>query len=229
MDKKTVAKDTRDFLSKLFLFENLSGDSLEALVSETSFEIFEYEANEKIYSPDDFESKVGFVMSGECSVERIKADGTSIPLNRLFVGEPFGILAVFSKKGQFPTLVRAVKKTKVLFFDKEAVLFMVENYPSVSLAIISFMSDRIEFLNNKVATFSADSVEEKFILYLIEESKKADSLSISLNLAKTARILNAGRASVYRAIESLEKLSLIKLENKKIIISDLEGLERITK
>ena len=106
---------------------------------------------------------------------------------------------------------------------------MVENYPSVSLAIISFMSDRIEFLNNKVATFSADSVEEKFILYLIEESKKADSLSISLNLAKTARILNAGRASVYRAIESLEKLSLIKLENKKIIISDLRGLERITK
>ena len=60
---------------------------------------------------------------------------------------------------------------------------------------------------------------------IVENGKLISYLS---NL-KTAKILNAGRASIYRAIENLEKLSLIKFENKKIYISDREGLERITK
>ena len=90
------------------------------------------------------------------------------------------------------------------------------------------MSDRIEFLNKKIATFSADSVEEKFASFILSEVKRTNSMNFTLNLSKTAMSLNAGRASIYRAIEALEKLSLIKFENKKIYISDLEGLERIT-
>ena len=58
---------------------------------------------------------------------------------------------------------------------------------------------------------------------------KTGKLIFSPNLTKIAKILNAGRASVYRAIDALEKLELIRFENKKIYISDLKGLERITK
>ena len=102
-------------------------------------------------------------------------------------------------------------------------------YPEISLSIISFMSSRIDFLNKKVATFSADSVEEKLAFFLLTEAKEAENAYFSLNLSKLAKTLNTGRASIYRAIDSLVKLSLIKFENKKIYISDLKGLERITK
>ena len=83
-------------------------------------------------------------------------------------------------------------------------------------------------LNKKIATFSADSVEEKFAFYILSEYQRTASLSFSLNLSKVAKTLNAGRASVYRAIDHLKSLSLIAFENKKIYISDLEGLERIS-
>lgn len=218
-----------DFLSDIFIFENIAEDDIRSTCSSLEFEISEFLPNEKIYSPDGFLKKVGFVLNGECTVEKQKPDGTSVPLNKLYKGDSFGILAVFSDSENFPTVVKALKNTQILFLDKETLTSLIEKYPKVAISIISFMSNRIEFLNKKIATFSADSVEEKFAVYLVNEAKQSGNLFFSLNLSKIARTLNAGRASVYRAIDALEKLSLIKFENKKIYISDLKGLERITK
>ena len=46
---------------------------------------------------------------------------------------------------------------------------------------------------------------------------------------KTADKLGVGRASLYRALDSLADSGVIKLETKKIFIIDPKGLERITK
>ena len=228
MSKKNNIKDYKAFFSELFIFRDLPEDKIREILNNIRVEIYEFEPNEDIYTPDEFESKVGFVMSGECSVEKQKSDGTSIPLNKLKKGDPFGILAVFLKNERFPTIVRSCKHSCVMFFSKDTIVSLIKEYPEVSLAIITFMSERIDFLNKKIATFSADSVEEKFVFYIIAEAKRLNSLSFQLNLSKTAKTLNAGRASIYRAIEDLEKLKLIKFENKKIYISDLKSLERIT-
>ena len=84
-------------------------------------------------------------------------------------------------------------------------------------------------MNKKIATYSSDSVVQKFSNFLLNESSKQNCLTLSLNISKIATALNVGRASLYRAIDSLSEGKIIKLENKKIIISDLEGLERISK
>ena len=228
IDRTDLKKEILPFLSRVFLFKGLNEERLKDLCPTLNFEIYEFEANENIYTPTDFSNKVGFVISGECHVEKIKADSGTVPLNKLISGDSFGIITVFSDSERFPTLVKAKKKTKVMFFDGSEVVSLCEKYYEISLSVIKFLSAKIEFLNKKIATFSADSVEEKFAFFLTEESKRYDSDSFTLNLSKTAKVLNAGRASVYRAIEALEELSLIKFENKKIYITDLKGLERIT-
>ena len=228
MSRTAKKKLDKSFLSELFLFKDLSDEKIELIINTIDIEVCEFESSEYIYAPDDFKSKVGFVISGECSVEREKSDGTSIPLNKLKVGDSFGILAVFSQSERFPTVVKASKNARIMFLSKDAVIYLIKTFPEISLALISFMSDRIEFLNKKIATFSADSVEEKFASFILSEVKRTNSMCFTLNLSKTAISLNSGRASIYRAIEALEKLELIKFENKKIYISDLEGLERIT-
>jgi len=229
MNTKNELENYESFISELFLFKELSKCEIRRIITDNDIEVCEFDSNEKIYAPNDFKTKVGFIISGECSVEKLKPDGSSFPLNKLIKGDSFGILAVFSENECFPTLVKALKPSKVMFFSKEMIVSLIKEYHEVSLAIISFMSNRIEFLNKKVATFSADSVEEKFAFYILSESKRTDSMSFSLNLTKTAKALNAGRASIYRAIDALEKLGIITFENKKIYITDLKSLERITK
>lgn len=216
-----------DFLSELFIFKSLPREALNEILTKIKFEIFDFEAGEKIYTPDGFKKNVGFILKGECLVEKIKRDNTFLPLNTLRIGDSFGILAVFSTEERYPTQIKAKRKTTVFFLDNDTVINLAKEYPEIALSIISFMSEKISFLNKKIDTFSADSVEEKLSLYLLAEASEKEE--ILLNPTKTAKLLNAGRASIYRAISVLERLSLIKFDNKKIYILNREGLERITK
>ena len=231
MSKRILLPDIENklmpFLSELFLFKKISSDKLCKIAEKYEFHFFEFESGEKIYSPNDFSKKIGFVYSGECLVEKERCDRNSVPLNILKKNDSFGILAVFSSD-YFPTSVKAKKTSTVLFLDKASLLSLINQYSEIALSVIEFMSNRIEFLNKKIATFSADTVEEKLAFYILQEAKNTNFNFITLNLSKTAKILNAGRASIYRAITALEELKLIKFENKKIYIEDLAGLERIT-
>ncbi len=227
--KETIKTLTPDFLSKLFLFENVNKNDLDKISRELGYEIKTFDSGQKIYTPEGFEKKVGFILEGECLVERIKNDGTSIPLNTLTKFDSFGILAVFSCEERYPTQITSKKKSTVIFFEEKNVIALIKEHYEISLSIINFMGQRINFLNKKVATFSADTVEEKFALYLLTEAKRQNTSCVALNFSQTAKILNSGRASVYRALDALEKLELISVKNKKIYINDPEGLERISK
>ena len=218
-----------DFLSDTFLFKDISTNELDALLKKKEPLTLTFESGDKIISPNNFDKRIGFVVFGECEVYKLKPDGGKIPLNKLSIGDSFGILGVFSEVQEYPTEIIAKKACGVLFFGKNQILEMIESNHKISLNIIKFMSNRISFLNEKISTFSSDNVEQKFANYILSCSKSIDALSFEINLKKTAEAINSGRASLYRAIDSLSKKSIIKIENKTIFIEDLEGLERIAK
>ena len=103
-----------------------------------------------------------------------------------------------------------------------------ENY-LVSLNIIRFMCQRITFLNEKIATFSGDNVEQKLARLLLSDSINTGLDEFKFNKKRAAETINAGRASLYRALDTLSEKGLILLNNKTIKILDRQGLERISK
>ena len=222
-------KSLKDRVAALFLFEHVKNDRIDELIDTLTPEIKMFSAGETIYSPSEFKTKMGFILDGTCVVERQRSDGTSIPLNQLGCGDAFGVISVFSDSGEFPTFIKAKKEATVLFFDKSDVLYLVKNEPEIAMNIINFLGDKIAFLNNKISTFSADNTEQKVAKFLAYESRKKGAQCFVFNCKKTSEALNIGRASLYRAIDSLTQHGIIKLENKIINITDLEGLERITK
>ena len=124
--------------------------------------------------------------------------------------------------------MKAKKRSTIIFLEASSVLSLIKEYSEVSIAVIEFMSNRIEFLNEKISAFSADTVEQKLAHCILKEYKYLNTDTVVLNLSKTAKLINAGRASIYRALNALEAEKIIKFENKNIHILDPEGLERIT-
>ena len=216
------------FLKSTFLFKDVDENVISELLSNVEVQEVSYQKGELIFSPDDFEHRLGFVLSGECLVGRQSA-GSFVPLNTMSRGNSFGILAVFSARDEFPTLIKAKNACTVLFFSSEAVRLLVEKSPAVSMNVINFLARKISFLNDKIASFSGGSVEAKLAGYILEQKRKHNSLSFDFNKKKSSEALNCGRASLYRAIASLESEGYVTFENKKIIINDLIGLERILK
>lgn len=215
-------------LEKTFLFFGLSKEEVEKILLETSPTELQFLRGELIYSPEFTERKVGFVIEGRCEVRHQKNGSACAVLNVLNEGDSFGILTVLSEN-EFPTQIYATKNSRILFFTRDQILKIVNNNSQIAMNLINFLANRIVFLNEKIATFSGTRVEDRLASHLIFEYKKCSSLTFPFNCKKCSEAINAGRASVYRALASLEADNLISMVDKKINIIDLKGLERIAK
>ena len=221
-------KNLESVFEQLFIFEGTSKEDRQKIADELTPSRFEYEKGDLIFSKEKNGRAVGFLLSGECEVLRIRQDGKSVLLNRLLPNDSFGILSVFSQDEDYPTEIYARKNTAVLFFSQDDIYKMIEKCPKVSLNIISFLTQRVVFLNKKIAAFSGSSVEQK-LASLLYNSYRTQGAEFPLNCKRCSEVLGVGRASVYRAIDSLAADGHISFENKKIKIICPEGLERNAK
>lgn len=215
-----------DFLSSLFPFRGLKEQVIEAIFSEISYNVSCFEKGETVFSENCNSSRVGFVISGEFTVQKKRAEDECITLNRLTRCGSFGILSVLSPDSEYPTAIRASTKGEILFIDGKDMIHTIKKYPTVSLNVIRFLADRITFLNKKIDTFSGKSTTKKLASYLFN---KYNELGEVFTVSRTALAseIGVGRASLYRDLDFLEAEGIIRTEQKKIIIICPKGLERI--
>lgn len=217
----------KQFLKNTFLFRGVEEEDLNRLLEKRSPFSVSYKRGDTVYSSAD-DKLVGFVTNGECEVRRIKPDGSRVVLNIIHENGSFGILSVFSKE-EFPTQIFALRNSEIWYFTEAQIKFFVNNNLQIATNLINFLVGRVNFLNKKIATFSGTRVEDRLSAFLLCQAEEHASLTFPFNCQKTAEEINAGRASVYRALASLEADGLITIDNKKIFIKDLESLERNTK
>jgi CRP-like cAMP-binding protein len=220
-------KNTK-ILMKSFLFSGLDEELIVAILKQSPPTVSSYKRGEMIYSSLSEAPMVGFILSGRCEIRLARDSGNKTVLNILSEGDSFGVLSVYSPD-EFPTQIFATKNSDILFFTAEQIREFVNNYSQISANLINFLANRIVFLNKKIATFSGCRVENRLAAFLLSESERQGCLEFAFNCNKTAEEINAGRASVYRAIDSLVADGLVSFVDKKIYINDREGLERISK
>lgn len=221
-----MTQEIIEFASEIFPFRNVKQKTITDIFSEYDFKIADFQKNETVFSKNNYRKTVGFIIDGKCEVERERSSGDSIPLNSLTRYSSFGILSVFSQGAEFPTVIKAVTPCKIMFISGEDMISIVKKYRTVALNIITFLSDRIAFLNNKIETFSEKSTCAKLASYLLAKYK-AFGNEIVVSRTKLSAELGVGRASLYRDLDTLVNKNLIKTDKKRIIIICPEGLERI--
>ena len=87
--------------------------------------------------------------------------------------------------------------------------------------------NRAKFLNYKIAILSGVTVEERLAKYLLMQCALTNSLEFPINSARLATRINCGRASLYRALDSLAHRGYISFETKKITVHSVRDLENM--
>ena len=88
---------------------------------------------------------------------------------------------------------------------------------------ISFLSERIKFLNRKILYYTAGSAERRLALYLT--SFPSDTVTPDLPMNALADLLDIGRASLYRAFDRLSEDGFITRDQNTVIIIDREKMK----
>ena len=220
--------DLADILSKTFLFSGIPQQTLDAILCDQRYVSAEFEKGELILSNRDKDSRLGFLISGECRVEIENESSDNVILNTLFPTDSFGILGVFCPDAEYPTCIFATKRSRVIYFTTDQITELVNKNPVIAMNVIRFLAKKVAFLNGKINTFSGKSINTKLSSYLSAIAKDGKT-EIPFCGTRMANALGIGRASIYRSLEALSTAGLIELKNKKIYILDRIGLERMSK
>ena len=193
-----------------------------ACLCEKSLQISLTEAGEEICSPESRPHFVGILLEGRATVN--SADGArAVRLRTVGKGATFGVATLFAEENPFPTRITAATRCRVLLIEAAAFRRLLLADRAAAEAFMTFLCDRIVYLNKKIASFTAGSAERRLALFLCDN--ECDGIcSIDVSYSTLSEMLDIGRASLYRALDALEAEGLILRRDRTVTLTDKQAL-----
>lgn len=221
-------KKYKILLSQSFLF-----DGVDPALAETAFDsggctCAEFGPGEKIYTRTHFSKSLGIVLSGNLIACKPGLGGEKLVMNTFYTGGIFGVACLFNSTKHYVSEVTAVKRSRLMFLSQELLRSLFEQNSRVAENYISYLSNRICFLNSRIDNFTGGNAENRltsFLQSLAKESTNPLRFTLPCTLTQLAGMLGIGRASLYRAMDALEESNVIRRTGKKIEVSDPDWLK----
>lgn len=184
-----------------------------------------YRPGETVIPHDTLSVKVGIILHGTVEINS-GAGNDRLLLKTAGENEIFGIATLYCRDAVFPTVITAKTSSEILFVECDALRELLENDKGAMEAYLSMMSRKIVYLNKKIVSYTVGNTEQRLAFFLCE-NEVGGVVSPYISMTETARMLNMGRASLYRSLDSLEMQGLILRQGKKILIPSTEKLKKI--
>lgn len=212
-------------LKQTFLFEGALAHCADEALESPQSEFAAFEAGEPVCPSEGEQTAAMFLSAGEAAAYSPNGGGSRVELNRFAAGSMFGVAAVFSDDGRPLTNVVALRPSKVLFLPRGLLCALFERDVRVAERYISFLSGRVEYLNRRIAGFTAGEAESRLAFYLQGQlGPHGDVLELACPATALSRRLDVGRASLYRAFDKLADAGAIRRNGKTITVLDREKL-----
>ena len=228
---KVMPKRSKHFeiFRNIFLFQRTKTELAESVFLSPLCECFQFEPGEYIFTRDHFRKCMGIVVSGEVRAIKQAKDGTFILLNTFFSSGIFGVAGLFVNSQEYVSDIQVVRRSKVLFLPEELLRSLFRREPMTAENYISYLATRIQFLNKRIDIFTGGTAEQRLAGYLLSICPACYpyECNIPVTYQDLSKVLNVGRASLYRAFDSLERFGIITREGRVVTILDLEVLRGI--
>ena len=172
-------------------------------------ETVRFQRGEPILTVSEGELRAGIILKGSAKVTKKTESGHSLPMTTLTPGRLFGIAGMFGGDGSGIYEIVAAQSTDVLFMTESGLRQLIRENPDVAMNLIAYLTQRIRFLNSKIDSFTAGNTEMKLLMFLTDLADNDGCVKLPFSVSEGARRLDMGRASFYRALDSLEQSGTI--------------------
>lgn len=200
------------------LFSKFGIEYYEKLIKSGNAKIASYRKGDVILDGNNQMRCLMLILKGGVSVSKIGTDGKKAIINFLSKGDIFGMATLFYEHNEYPSVITAEEPCRIAIIPKEIVDEAFEKSSEFAKEYVTLLSEKIHFLNRRISTFTESEADEKLLNWLKNNSGGKNEFELSCSISKLAFILNIGRASVYRAFDSLIYDGYILKNGKKITI-----------
>lgn len=213
-------------------FSSLKALNKEELVKlaecKTSYTI---KKGENIFEEGESVNGIYCVKNGVCKLSKLSANGKDQIVKLVKPGELLGQRSMISDE---PTNLSAValEDMEICFIPRSEVMNMFDKNNQFSLNLMKTICGDLKESDDHMVSMSQKTVKERLaetLVYLQETFGKNEdgSLHIQLSREELAGMIGTVTESCIRLLSDFNKIGLIELIGKKIVIKDLNKLKRI--
>ncbi len=198
---------------RLFLLEGLPASVREHYWQQAIAAPRSYGKGETIYDSALAQPSLALVLEG-C----VRVFHGRVMMNVLCAGDVFGAAALFGGEEPYASRVVADTPCRVAFIPQETVSAWMAAQPRIAENYVRFLSDRIRFLNRRLATLTAGQTDGKLWRFLLAYKGEDGTVHLPGGMTELAERLNMGRSSLYRSLDALTEAGRIARDGKTIRI-----------
>lgn len=213
-------------LMKSPLFDNISGESLQAMCNCFGVVDRTFRPDEVIYDFDQHRDIVGVVVSGSAYIERIDESGGRAILEHLGTGGVFGEMLMFENVVGDTLRVVCDKPCKVSFLPACQLTKRCENACAHHSVLVENMfrliTEKASSLSERVEVLSRRSIREKLLCYFSLQAAHQGSATIQLpfSLSTLADYISADRSAMMRELKKMRQGgdAIVSIEGRKVTL-----------
>jgi len=221
--------DTRDLLLKVKLFEGMTPTQLEWVARNTHRRTFE--AGRNVMTIEQPGEAVFAIIEGSVKIH-IEQGERDVILAILGEGDLLGEMSLIDSVGRSASAV-TVEDTLVLWMDKTAFNYMLDNFPPMARNLMKIMSKRVRLSDELIQALSTLDVNGRVARQLLAFAVKygypkdgATQIRIVLTQGDIADLVGASRKRVNQTMVLFKEQGLIDNAEGKISIIDGKGLAK---
>lgn len=171
----------------------------------------------KLRSGERYQIKNALSLFVEGKADLVKeSENRSVYLKTVSDTAMLGLATLFAGKGEYISTLVAKKETTLLLFSESFVEAVIADDAEFSIRLIKLLCQKVRYLNRRIDFYTCSGAEEKLHEFLL---RSADAEGrVVMSMSKISDTLGIARASLYRALVSLEEKGYIIKDGKKILL-----------
>jgi len=222
-------EELSDFLKQCILFKDMNYVDIDNFLKVSNFTIKKYLKGNLVVLEDSKCEELGILRKGLLEVQSLYSSGKSLTLNRLKPAEIFGEIILFSKSNIFPSTIKAIEDSEIMFIKKANLMNCLSNCHRFMENFLTLLSDRLFMLNKKIKMLTMENIRQKIGDFLREEYKKQKTLIIKVPLSRQEMAEHMGiqRPSLSRELSRMREEGIIEFDKEFIVVKDLDDLNNL--
>ncbi|CUS82609.1 Crp/Fnr family transcriptional regulator [Candidatus Kryptonium thompsonii] len=222
-----------NFLRNVSIFEELPERDLARIASLGTRKIFS--KGSVILMEDEIGSALFIIIDGKVKVSRLDETGKEVILSILGPGEVFGEMSLLDGMKRSAT-VSALTDTEVLIIYRDDFLNLLNKHPQIAISLLKELTQRLRKADMQIKSLSLKDAQGRVgcvLIMLADDFGKmykghviVEGLPTQQDLANMA---GTSRETVSRILSKFEKMGLIKIEGRNLIILEYEKMKRMFK
>ncbi|MCE5179767.1 MAG: Crp/Fnr family transcriptional regulator [Porphyromonadaceae bacterium] len=226
MQQSPHADDAR-MIFQCPLCSSIPAEQRDRFLQDVRFAVRSYEKGDTIVTQGARYDALYILIRGEIVTEMADEKGDFMKVEQIRAPNPMATGFLFSADNRSPVSAVCKVDCSVIVIPKENVYFLMREYESFMLAFLSYISNKVSFLSEKLRLVSLRTIRAKIAYYLLKESGGEKSFRLKTSKESMARLFGVSRPALVKVMMEMAEEGLIDVNRRDIQINDRATLQKM--